>query len=285
MLSRLRHFRAAFLLAMSSSVLFWPVSYWLPLPDYLAVLSSSEYKDYELVLRSIVSLYLIFVLLNLVLAGVFATKVNSKVKFSLALTPAVLLLILPFAFTIPVAQSYPDRNYFEVFQALFKLLRFSKPELLFFALLATAIAVGLNIWAALIVLRAGEVDKIPNELRNRYLIYTGVVITVAAIAAGVMTVNSVTRSLDRDSCRGYLELPIPQSDEEVPVFLSDVRLLGDEAGSRTVRETFVGFTDLSRQFYTLLNQEENQDLISQYQAAVIEAKDNIAAVCSEYTVR
>ena len=168
---RLKHFRAGLLLALSSAVLFWPISYWFPLPEYLGVLGSEDYADYALALRSIVIIYLVFLLLNLVTAGLAATKLSHALKFWLALGPAAIILVVPFLLIIPTALSFPDRNYFEIFQAMYRLLRFSSPQLLALALICTLISVALNIRAALMFRAAPDPGAINPKLRTRYFMH------------------------------------------------------------------------------------------------------------------
>jgi hypothetical protein len=286
LIDRVRHLRAGLLLALSSAVLFLPISFWLPLPEYFGTLASEEYASYQLALRSIVAIYLVVLILNLVTAGLSSTKTDNRVKFWLSLAPAAILLVIPFLLVIPIALKFPDRNYFEVFQAMYRLLRFSSPILLTIALLSTAIAVGLNVRAALIFRSAPDPGAIPANIRNRYFIYGGVVLLLFAIIVPVGAYNGSLRALDRSACNSYAALEIPKLDEDVLKFLSDVRVLGDSAGNGSLKDSFTKFSDMSRQYFSLLNTEPEGSLIlKQYEVAVAESKQAIVDYCTEYGVK
>ena len=68
MSNRVLSFRAALLLIISSAAIIWPISYWLPLPNYLAVLNTSEYEQFATTLRGIVIVYILFLVMNIVSA-------------------------------------------------------------------------------------------------------------------------------------------------------------------------------------------------------------------------
>jgi len=282
MISRLRHYRAAFLLVISSASVFWVISYWFPFNDYLAVISGEQYKDYEFTIKTFVVVYLTFFLLNLGIAGLFASKVSSTLKFWLSIGSAAVLLLTPFLLTIPISAKFADRNYFEVFQALYRLFRFTKPDTFAWALIFSFIAVGLNIWAAIIVRRAGEVDKVSAKFRNRYLIYTAVIVVIAGAFSAVNLYVASVRSLDRQSCQNYERRALPQTDEEVNTFLSDVMLYGQSAGSKGVQDAFVSFAMISRQYYAALDSEIDDASLAALQQNVVQAKDTVALLCSEF---
>lgn len=286
MIDRIRHFRAGLLLALGSAVVFWPISYWFPLPEYLGVLASEEYADYQLALRSIVIIYFVFFLLNLVTAGLSATKLNSTVKFYLALVPAAVLLVVPFLLIIPTALSFQDRSYFEIFQAMYRLLRFTSPLLLALVLLCTAIAIALNVKAALVFRSAKDPGDVVSQVKRRYFIYGGVALLVFAIIVPLGAFNGSLRSLDRAACNKYAELEIPELDEDVPIFLSDIRVIGESAGNSSLQKAFINFSDLSRQYFALTNTEPVGSLILQdAEKITATAKDEVIRACSDYAVR
>lgn len=285
MLNRIRQFRAALLLGLASAVIFWPISYWLPLGDYLSVLNSSEYADYQVVLKSFVALYLIFFILNLVTASITATRLNYRVKFWLALVPAGLLLVVPFLLSIPTAIKFSDRNYFEVLGALYRLFRFTKPELLAMVFICTFIAVVLNVIAALIIRKSAVVDKVDKKDRTKYSIYAGAVFVVLALVVSLGAINASKRSLDRVQCNNYAELALPETDKEILVFLSQMMVFGETAGTDAVKSAFTNFSVISRQYYALLNTEADEATLTQYQLQTTAAKDKVTEVCSEYAVK
>ncbi len=285
MLNRIRQFRAALLLGLASAIIFWPISYWLPLGEYLGVLNTTEYAEYGIELKSFVALYLIFFILNLITAGLTATKMNFRVKFWLALIPAGLLLVMPFLLSIPIAVKYSDRNYFEVLGAFYRLFRFTKPELLVVIFLCTFLAVALNVLAALIIRSAADVDKVTDKVRNRYFIYAGAVVTILAVAVSLGSINAAKRSLDRTQCKNYAALELPETDEKVLVFLSQLMVFGEGAGTDAVKNAFTNFSTVSRQYYALLNTEVDEATLTQYQVQTATAKDKVTEVCSEYAVK
>lgn len=285
MLNRIRQFRAALLLGLASALIFWPISYWLPLGEYLGVLNTTEYAEYGIELKSFVALYLIFFILNLITAGLTATRMNFRVKIWLALIPAGLLLVMPFLLSIPIAVKYSDRNYFEVLGAFYRLFRFTKPELLVVVFLCTFLAVALNVTAALIIRSAADVDKVTDKVRNRYFIYAGAVVAILAVAVSLGSVNAAKRSLDRTQCNNYAALELPETDENVLVFLSQLMVFGEGAGTDAVKNAFTNFSTVSRQYYALLNTEVDETTLTQYQVQTATAKDKVTEVCSEYAVK
>jgi len=286
LLDRIRNLRAGLLLALSSAVIFLPVSYWMPFPEYFGTLASEEYADYQLALRSIVAIYLVFLVLNIFTAALSATKLDYRVKFWLSLTPAAILLIAPFLLLIPAALKFSDRNYFEVFQAMYRLLRFSSPLLITIALASTLVAVAINIRAALIFRAAIDPGAIPAQVRKRYFIYGGVVLLMFAVIVPVGAYNGALRSADRRACNDYAALEIPKVDADVPQFLSSVRVFGDEAGNQSLKDAFINFSDLSRELLSMLG-SDNVDSITLdgVEASVAKAKRALESYCSEYGVR
>ena len=286
MVDRIRHFRAGLLLVLSSALIFWPISYWFPLPEYLGVLASEDYADYSLALRSIVIIYLVFFLLNLTTAVLAATKLSYKVKFWLALGPAAITLVLPFILIIPTALSFPDRSYFDIFQAMYRLLRFASPQLLALALICTVVSVALNIRAALMFRSAPHPQAANPKLRTRYFVYAGVSLLVLAIIVPLGAYNGALRSLDRAACNRYAALEVPKLDEEVPTFLSEIRVIGESAGNRSLQNLLINFSDFSRQYLALLDTEPDGSIaLKEMESLTARAKDEVAKVCSEYGSR
>ena len=285
MLNRIRQFRAALLLGLASAIIFWPISYWLPLGEYLGVLNTTEYAEYQIQLKAFVALYLIFFILNLITAAITATRFNYRVKFWLALVPAGLLLVVPFLLNIPVAIKFSDRNYFEVLGAFYRLFRFTKPELLAVVFICTFIAVALNVLAAFMIRGAADVEKVTDKIRNRYFIYGGAVVAILAIAVSLGSINAAKRSLDRTQCNNYAALELPTLDDDIPVFLSQLQVFGETAGTDSVKNAFVNFSTVSRQYYALLNSEVDETTLNQYQLLAATAKDKLTEVCSEYAVQ
>ena len=285
MLNRIRQFRAALLLGLASALIFWPISYWLPLGEYLGVLNTTEYAEYGIELKSFVALYLIFFILNLITAGLTATRMNFRVKIWLALIPAGLLLVMPFLLSIPIAVKYSDRNYFEVLGAFYRLFRFTKPELLVVVFLCTFLAVALNVTAALIIRSAADVDKVTDKVRNRYFIYAGAVLAILAIGVSLGSINAAKRSLDRTQCNNYAAIELPETDDDVLIFLSQIMVFGESSGTESVKNAFINFSTISRQYYSLLNTEIDEATLNQYQVQTAAAKEKVAQVCSEYAVK
>lgn len=283
-MDRLRHIRGAFLLATSSALVFWVISFWLPLPQYLVVLSSQEYQPYEIPLKLFVALYLIFFILNFIIAGLFLTRINSLAKFYLALVPAVLLAISPILLAIPIALKFADRNYFEVFQAMYRLFRFTKIDTFALALVFTLLAVALNIYAAIRVRKTSATERVSEKLRTRYLVYTAIVTLLLGGFTAANVFNSTLRGLDRASCEKYAARELPKLDSEVQSFLSDVMLYGQSAGTSQAQTSFITFSMLSRQYYTLLD-SDNSAALQMVEAQVADAKAKLDSVCAEFATR
>ena len=282
MQNRLKHFRAGLVLVLSSALSLWVISYWLPLNEYLSAIADPKYKDYLLTIRAFVASYLIFFLMTLVTAGLAFTKISKTIKFYLALVPGALILLLPFLLAIPIAIKYPERNYFEVFQAMYRLFRFTKVDIFITALVITLLCFGLNLLAALIFRRTGEVDKVNKKFQTRYIIYAGVSVLVLVASGGINYYNSYIRNIDRASCHDYLALPLPELDEDVATFLNNIQVYGEQAGSAKLKSALITFAMTSRQYYAVINSEADDSTLSQFEVAVATAKQNVVDLCSEF---
>ncbi len=280
--SRLRHFRAAFLLLASASVVFWIVSFWFPINDYLVFLSSDAVAEYEVLLKTFVAIYLSFCAVNLLVAVLFVLPLSSTMKFWLAIAPAAVLCLTPFVAAIPLAIKFSDRNYFEVFQAMFRLIRFTKADTFALALACIFIATALNLLAAFMVRKASYAPKVPSKLVYRYLIYTAVVILFSGIFTAANLYNSSLRALDRASCQSYSVRELPQLDDDVPTFLSDLMLYGQSAGTKLTQDSFVTFSMISRQYFAALNSDADSGSLAQLEANVALAKERVGQICSEF---
>ena len=287
MSNRVLSFRAALLLIISSAVIIWPISYWLPLPSYLAVLNTSEYAQFATTLRGIVIVYILFLVLNLASAALAFTKLDYRVRVALLAIPTLSLVLAPLLLIIPNAQHFTDRSYFTVLQAIYRLLRFTTPELLAAVFAVTLLCFAINVFALVLLARdkSESIDEMPKETRKAYAALASILslATMVSLVSGVTA--SQSRELDRQSCAKYATLGIPETDEDVPVFLSDVQLYGEAAGSDKVKTPMVTFAEKSRQYYTLYysDEETNVDmdlLLTEVKAA----KDGIALACAEYSV-
>jgi F0F1-type ATP synthase membrane subunit c/vacuolar-type H+-ATPase subunit K len=255
------------------------------LGQYLGVLNTAEYADFQLSLKSIVVIYLIFFILNLLTAAVTATRFNYRVKFWLAIIPAGILLVAPFLLAIPVSLKYPDRNYFEVYGALYRLFRYTNPGLLAMAFSCTFLAIALNVLAALMIRKAAEVEKVQGKIRNRYFIYAGVTVLIFALVVTLGSINAGKRSLDRAACNTYATLALPELDQEVTTFLSELLVIGQAAGNDSVKQAFANFSLTSRQYYNMIDSEVDDATLNQYALQTTAARDQVVAVCSEFAVK
>jgi len=284
--NRLLSFRAALLLILSSTVIVWPISYWLPLPNFLAVLNTSEYEQYATTLRGIVIVYILFLVMNLISAVLAFTRLDYRIRVALSAIPTFALVAAPLLLVIPVAQQLPDRDYFTVLQAIYRLLRFSTPQLLVAVLAVTLLCVGLNIFALVLMAKdkSEAFDPVPKDKRKTYALLAGVLslVTVVSLVSGATAAQS--RELDREACAKYAALPIPELDEQVPSFLSDVQLYGEAAGSENVKNSMLSFVQYSRQYFELSAVEEPGIDLENVAEAVRIAKGSIALACIEYSV-
>ena len=288
MSNRILSFRAALVLLLASAVIIWPISYWFPLPGYLSALNSEEYAPFALTLKGILATYLVFLLMNLLSAGLAFTKLDQRIKLALVSIPTVLLVALPLILVIPVTQKVTDKDYFTLLQGIYRLLRFTTPELLLSVLLVTLLSVGLNILAAILIFKDKSVDsadEVPLPLRKRYGIYAGVLVLAFLISGLVNFVGSNARALDRIACFNYSALQVPETDQGVPNFLSDIQLYGDAAGTQDVKDAMVVFASYSRQYYYLMGADDPGVDLNQLAAAISIAKDKIVEVCSPYSVQ
>jgi hypothetical protein len=282
MQSRIKHFRAGLLLVLSSALIFWVISYWLPLPNYLSAVSSEKYADYQLTIQLFVGSYLTFFILTLVSAGIAFTRLPSTIKFYLTLIPAGIIFLLPFLLAIPIAIRLPERNYFEVFMAMFRLFRFTKLDLFVGVLVVTTLACAFNILAAIIMRRAGEVEKVSKKVQTNYMIYSGVAVLVLVASIGINFYNSTVRSIDRAACYDYRDLELPAGDEDVVPFLNNIQLYGEQAGSSQLKKALINFANTSRQYFSALNSEVSEGTLNQFQTATAQAKITVTDLCSEF---
>lgn len=282
MQNRLQHFRAGLVLVLSSALSFWVISYWMPLNEYLAAIADPKYADYLVTIRVFVATYLIFFLITLVTAGLAFTRIPSTIKFYLALIPGSILLVTPFLLAIPINLRFPERNYFEVFQAMYRLFRFTKLDIFITALAITLLCFGLNLLAALMFRRSGEIDKVNKKYQTRYMIYAGVAVLALVLSGSVNYYTSFIRDVDRASCKDYLALPLPELDEDVSTFLNNIQVYGERAGSAKLQSALVTFAMTSRQYYAVINSEADDATVSQFEIAVATAKQNVVELCSEF---
>ena len=283
---RIKHFRAGLLLATSSAIVIWPISHWLPLPDYLQGISDEDYSEFQQTLQLIVALYLSFFVLNLITAALSATKVSYKPKFWLSLVPAFILLVVPFVLVIPIAVKYPEQSYSEVFQALYRLLRITSPDLVWWVLILTLLSATLNIRAAITFKKATNPERVPKHLSNRYLIYTGVMVLVFAVVILVSMTNATSRAADRKACLDYAALVIPKYNDQVDAYISDVRTIAERTGSEDLKSQFVSLSDLSTDYLSLvITEPENSATLAQYGQAITELKASIDVTCAALSVK
>jgi len=284
--NRLLSFRAALLLILSSTVIIWPISYWLPLPNYLTVLNTSEYAQYATTLRGIVIVYILVLATNLISAILAFTRLDFRIRAALLAIPTFSLVAAPLLLVIPVAQQLPDRDYFTVLQAIYRLLRFSTPELLMTVLIVTLLCFGLNIFALVLTAKdkSEASDLMPKDKRKTYAVLASVLslATLVSLVSGVTAAQS--RALDRDACTRYAALPIPELDDQVRSFLSDVQLFGEAAGTENVKNSMLSFVQYSRQYLELSNLEEPGIDLDNVAEAVSIAKGSITLACTEYSV-
>ena len=283
---RIKHFRAGLLLALSSAVILWPISYWFPLADYLVALGDEDYADFKQTLELIISIYIVFFILNLVNAGLSATKLSHKIKIWLSLIPAFVLLVVPVLLVIPIATKYPEQSFSEVFQALYRLLRFTSPELIGWVLFLTVLATVLNVRAAITLKNATNPERVPKHLRNRYLIYTGVMALIFVIVAVLGMTNASARAADKKACLDFAALPLPEYNDQVDAYISSVRSIAEGTGSRDLKSFFVDFSDLSTDYLSLtITEPDNSTKLAQYGEAITEIKTVIDQTCSQLSVK
>lgn len=288
MQNRISSLRAALLLLISSTLITWPLGYWFPISDFLGALNSSEYSKYSMTLKGIVVIYILFFFLNLLSAGLAFTKLDGRVKAALILIPTALLVVLPMVLVIPVSSQFSGHGYFDVLQAVFGLLRFSTTQLWATVIVLTLLAAAINVFASILMLRgkSGETeDSIPKNIRGRYAIYAGVLTLVLLITSLVALQGSNKRALDRQACSNYAALAVPETDQGVPTFLSNIQLYGEAAGTQSVSDALVTFAQYSRQYYVLLDSENPGVDMDALAKAIAVAKSQITEVCSEYSVK
>jgi hypothetical protein len=279
---RIKHFRAGLLLVLSSTIIIWPISYWFPLSDFLAYIGIEDYADYKQSLQYIVGIYTMFFFLNLITAVFSATKTSYRLKFWLSLAPAVMLLVLPVVVVIPIALKFQEQGFFEVFQALYGLLRFNSPQLLWWVLTLTVLSAGLNVLAALIFKGATNPERVPRHLSNRYLIYTAAMLMLfVAMVLGAIT-NSSVRASDKQACLDYSTFALPKFDDQVDAYISNVKTLAEQAGSKNLQTQFLEFSNTSIAYLSLVSTQPNNSVkLAQYGQAITEVKVNIDSICSE----
>ncbi len=283
---RIKQFRAGLLLTLSSILLIVPMSYWFPLGEYLTSIDIEDYADFKQTLEVIIGIYFSFFILNLITAGLSATKINHKVKLWLSLIPAVLLLVLPVLLVIPIAAKYPKQSFFEVFQGLYSLLGFNSTQLLWLVLALTVFSVAINVSAALIFKSATNPERLPKHLSNRYLVYAGVAFLVLAMTVLIGFSNASARDSDRKACIDYSALPLPEYDDQVETYISNVRSISSQSGSKELKNQFNNFSDLSVEYLSLvITEPDNAAKLAQSGEAISAIRENIDVICSEFSVK
>jgi Co/Zn/Cd efflux system component len=225
--------------------------------------------------------------MNIVSAVLAFTRLDYRIRAALLAIPTLSLVIAPLVLIIPNAQHFTDRSYFTVLQAIYRLLRFTTPQLLVTVLVVTLLCFALNLFALVLMFRdkSESIDEMPKETRKAYVTLASILslATVVSLISGATAAQN--RALDRQACANYAALAVPENDEGVPVFLSDIQLYGEAAGTDQVKTPMVTFAEKSRQYYTLYysDEETNVDLDALLEE-VKAAKDQIAQVCVEYSV-
>jgi Co/Zn/Cd efflux system component len=225
--------------------------------------------------------------MNIVSAVLAFTRLDYRIRAALLAIPTLSLVIAPLVLIIPNAQHFTDRSYFTVLQAIYRLLRFTTPQLLVTVLVVSLLCFALNLFALILIFRdkSESIDEMPKETRKAYVALACILslATVVSLISGASAAQS--RALDRQACANYAALAVPETDEGVPVFLSDIQLYGEAAGTDQVKTPMVTFAEKSRQYYTLYysDEETNVDLDALLEE-VKAAKDQIAQVCTEYSV-
>lgn len=283
---RIKHFRAGLLLALSSAVILWPISYWFPLSDYLVALGDEDYADFKQTLQLIIGIYIMFFILNLVTAGLSATKLSHKIKIWMSLIPAVILLLVPVLLVIPIATKYPEQSFSEVFQALYRLLRFTSPELIGWVLFLTVLATFLNVRAAITLKNAKNPERVPKHLRNRYFIYAGVLALIFVVVAVTGMNNASARAADKKACLDFAALALPEYNDQVDAYISSVRSVAEMTGSKDLKSLFEDFANLSTDYLSLtITEPDNSEKLAQYGQAISEIKTVIDQTCSQLSVK
>lgn len=283
---RIKHFRAGLLLALSSAVILWPISYWFPLSDYLVALGDEDYADFKQTLQLIIGIYIMFFILNVVTAGLSTTKLSHKIKIWMSLIPAVILLLVPVLLVIPIATKYPEQSFSEVFQALYRLLRFTSPELIGWVLFLTVLATFLNVRAAITLKNANNPERVPKHLRNRYFIYAGVMALVFVVVAVVGMHNASARAADKKACLDFAALALPEYNDQVDAYISSVRSVAAGTGSKDLKSLFEDFANLSTDYLSLtITEPDNSTKLAQYGEAISEIKTVIDQTCSQLSVK
>jgi hypothetical protein len=109
---------------------------------------------------------------------------------------------------------------------------------------------------------------------------------VLAIIVPLGAYNASLRSLDRAACNRYVALEIPELDEDVPVFLSEIRVIGESAGTRGLQNTLINFSDLSRQYLALIESEPAGSVVlREAEKVTASARNQVIQTCSEFAVK
>ena len=88
--------------------------------------------------------------------------------------------------------------------------------------------------------------------------------------------------MDRKSCQQYSLRELPQLNDDVPSFLSDLMLYGQSAGTKSMQDSFVTFSMISRQYYAALSQNADPQTLSQLEYNVAQSKQTVTDLCSEF---
>lgn len=229
-----------------------------------------------------VGVYLTFTLINLIVAALYASSISANVKLFLSVIPASILFLTPFVLTIPILQRFPKQNYFVVYQALYRLFRFTKPSTFALAIIISVLILALNFWAASIAKRTVIAERVPEKLRVRYLSYTAALVAIVAIFMTVTLYSTKVRNQDRQSCKDYLNREVPILDTELNSFFNDLTLYGQQAGTKELSNALQQFSSISRQYDAALKSDIDDNTLKQYEEAVAAAKAQVTDICSEF---
>jgi hypothetical protein len=98
--------------------------------------------------------------------------------------------------------------------------------------------------------------------------------------------NAAGRAADKKACLDFAALAVPEYNDQVDAYISSVRTIAEDAGSKDLKSMFLDFSNLSTDYLSLtITEPDNSAKLAQYGEAITEVKTVIDQTCSALSVK
>jgi hypothetical protein len=98
--------------------------------------------------------------------------------------------------------------------------------------------------------------------------------------------NSSARASDRQACLDFAALAVPEYNDQVDAYISNVREIADKTGSKELKGLFADFADISTEYLSIfITEPDNSTKLAEYGEAMTAVRANIDVICSQASVK